>query len=244
MSPNYSQKVLPIGFEPWDPIPCGRKRRAPSASDAPGGPGLGLGKMPENDSQCRPWPHRPWHNLRYIPTTFSSIVARFRNQHRQGTPSGVGGRKTMYQIQTKVTMEQKQVNQALLQLQQQNLLQIYTANFTSLHTRVSHEHHRQTAIQAPMQSILKTSMQGPRGFQQDLVNNFSRRLAQDHAKAFGSIHQDPHPILSQKTVTRILLPGQKECNKIILKKAWSRPDKILIQNLLKNLAKAFIEAPL
>ena len=122
MSPNYSQKVLPIGFEPWDPIPCGRKRRAPSASDAPGGPGLGLGKMPENDSQCRPWPHRPWHNLRYIPTTFSSIVARFRNQHRQGTPSCVGGRKTMYQIQTKVTMEQKQVNQALLQLQQQNLL--------------------------------------------------------------------------------------------------------------------------
>jgi hypothetical protein len=33
MSPNYSQKVLPIGFEPWDPIPgnpipCGRKKEA------------------------------------------------------------------------------------------------------------------------------------------------------------------------------------------------------------------------
>jgi hypothetical protein len=118
-----------------------------------------------------------------------------------------------------------------------------------------------------MQSILKTSMQGPRGFQQDLpkifsqaplrnqvrtpkgfhqdlIKNFSQRLAQDHAKAFGSIHQDPHPILSQKTVTRILLPGQKECNEIILKRAWSRPDKILIQNLLKNLARAFMEAPL
>ena len=126
--------------------------------------------------------------------------------HGQEIPNSVGSRKSMYQIQATVAMEQYQVRLGTIAIAAGPSIQSYIKHVTrSSFETCPEEHPRRAFIQAPMQSIFKvlqdlyatdlfrriskriSTISSPRGFHQDLLNSFSQGPAQDHVKASHSI---------------------------------------------------------
>ena len=150
-------------------------------------------------------------------------------------PKSVGGRKSMYQIQTAVAMEQKQVRLDIIATAQQQeglLCRSIQRSSQDLHARTSYEHARRNFIQAPKRRVFKILhtckdllRRISTGSPQDLLTRTcSRSCTRTSSRAshkdlhkimqrpLAAFHKDLHKIFKQKCIKerapkRILQPS-------------------------------------